>query len=525
MGCVLNTCNVSMVTDDNNLSIGRPGSYSSEYFSGVIDEVRISNTARSAEEVAEAYRAGRDHKITRTISSTDLSSKNKIPFYIAADRPGTYLEATAGESAFANYEPDANTLAFWHLDEKSGSGSYIKDSSGNGYHAAVTTGTSAVEGKIGKARKFVRTSSEYLTAGSVPLANVSFSVDFWAKRASTGTYYHIVVGEGSSMSTDKSFHMGFRNTNTFTCGFYGDDLDTGAFTDIAGWHHWVCTYDAGTNDKKIYQDGQLIAQGTAIGDFSGSGPFLIGRPGYNTYYFDGMIDEIRVSNIVRTASEIRQAFEVGRRTHPITIDFAASLDSGNLITGTSDTSFTIDATIYGTQNKGDNLYSGDKIIVRENYDGTEYAAQGTVSSVNDATGAVTVNSWDSGSTAPSGGYTTEAVLFKWQREYWDVTGSMDNQIDAVTKLTLRQTDGNEGRTIYLDDFESLDNYLTDPAASGNFSSSLNRYCQYRTVFSSSDAAVSSYVSSVSTTYTDPYNEANVFRGSGQFKMQGDMKMH
>jgi hypothetical protein len=35
--------------------------------------------------------------------------------------------------------------------------------------------------------------------------------------------------------------------------------------------------------------------------------------------------------------------------------------------------------------------------VKENYNGTEYLAQGTVNSVNNLNGAVTVASWDSGS--------------------------------------------------------------------------------------------------------------------------------
>ena len=92
------------------LRIGGWGTGDSEHFGGKIDEVRVSNTARTADEIAEAYRAGRDHRIGRGFASTDLSGKSKLPFYIASDRPGTFMEATIGESGFANYEPDANTV-------------------------------------------------------------------------------------------------------------------------------------------------------------------------------------------------------------------------------------------------------------------------------------------------------------------------------------------------------------------------------------------------------------------------------
>lgn len=123
----------------NTLRIGRDGG--TNYFSGAIDEVKISNVVRSADEIAEAYRAGRDHRITKTISAADLSAKTKLPFYIAADRPGTYLSATIGESAYANYEPDANTIGLWHLEETSGTGAYLKDSSGNNNNATAPSCT------------------------------------------------------------------------------------------------------------------------------------------------------------------------------------------------------------------------------------------------------------------------------------------------------------------------------------------------------------------------------------------------
>ncbi|MFZ2225988.1 MAG: hypothetical protein WAV64_00985, partial [Candidatus Moraniibacteriota bacterium] len=205
-------------------------------------------------------------------------------------------------------------------------------------------------------------------------------------------------------------------------------------------------------------------------------------------------------NIARTPAEIRQAYEIGKRTHQITIDFSAKLDSGNLIANSSDLSFTIDTTASGSYlKKGENLFSGDKIIIKENYDGTEYIAQGTVDSVDQTTGAVTVTSWDSGATFPTSGFTANATVFKWQREYMDLTGALPSQIDGTTKITLRETDGNEGRNIYLDDFKSTSSYLTNPTSS-SISSANGRYLQYRTILSSTDQNVSPYLSAVTLNY-------------------------
>ena len=126
--------------------------------------------------------------------------------------------------------------------------------------------------------------------------------------------------------------------------------------------------------------------------------------------------------------------------------------------------------------------------------GTEYIAQGNVTAVTNTTGAVTVAAWDTGSTFPSGGFTANANVFKWQREYFDLTGSLSTQRDAVTRITLRETDGNEGRNIWIDDFRAGGAYLTNPAGS-TITSTVQRYLQYRAIESTTDRAVSAYLGS------------------------------
>ena len=85
--------------------------------------------------------------------------------------------------------------------------------------------------------------------------------------------------------------------------------------------------------------------------------------------------------------------------------------------------------------------------------------------------------------------------FKWQREYFDLSGSLSSQRDAITNLTIRPTNGAEGRTIYLDDFRKAGDYLTAPASS-TIESLANRYLQYRVIVTTSDPAVSPSLSGV-----------------------------
>ncbi len=167
------------------------------------------------------------------------------------------------------------------------------------------------------------------------------------------------------------------------------------------------------------------------------------------------------------------------------------------------------ATPSGYTNAGAHIFKGDKIIVRENINGTEYIAQGTVDTVNISTGATTVSAWDAGSTFPSGGFTPNAVVFKWQREYWAVDGeTLDSHLNAITNLTLRVTDGNEGRTVWLDDLRSNGNYLTIPGGSTITSSIGRRYFQYRAINYSVDEAVSATLSAVTVDY-NPNTAPNI----------------
>ena len=495
--------------------VGKHPNTTGWYFNGIMDEIKISNIARTAEEITENYRMGRDHRVSRTITSTDLSSKTKLPFWVAGDRAGTYMEATAGESAFANYEPDANTVGLWHLDEQSGSGAYIKDSSNFGNHG-TPTGTTFTQGKIGRARKFNGT-NDYVIAGAsgMPAPNAPQTLSAWYYVASNPTTVQDIVGVANDSSG--GIQIGFRSETAYNLTvwkFGGTPLVSFPPPSPSAWHYVTYTFDGTTH--RLYIDGQEKNNSTVAPNSALPNKVLFGAwkdTSFTGEYFSGSIDEFRIDNIARTPSEIRQAYEVGLRTHPITIDFSAKLDAGNLITGSGDTGFTIDQTAYGAATKAENLFLGDKVIVKENYDGTEYLAQGTVTAVTASTGAVTVASWETGSTFPSGGFTSGATAFKWQREWIDLTSPLTSQIDGVARLTLRCTDGNEGRNIYLDDFKAGGPYLTTPTATGNVTSSKNRYMQYRAIFNTTDTNVTPALTGATVNYTSgPTMEQLMLRG-------------
>ncbi len=470
------------------------------YFQGLIDEAKFDNIARSAEEISEAYRAGRDHRLTRSFDSTqDLSNKTKLPFYVASDRTGNFLETTIGESAFANNEPDANTVGLWHLEEATGSGAYLKDSS-NYNNNGTPTGTTFVDGKTGKGRSFNNAVTHYITvpdSSSLDLTTEG-TVSAWVKLNTLRNQH--IVNKGSN-----SYVLYVYSTGKVGFGSHSvDEIQSNSTLAAGVWYHIVGVRSGGYD--KLYINGVLDNSASKANFVANTANLYIGDLD-SSWYTNAVIDEVRIDNIARTSQEIRQAYEISKRTHSVTIDFAASLDSNNLISNNSDQSFTIDATKKGLSQKGSNLFVGDKVIIRENYDGTEYIAQGLIDSVNITTGAITVSSWDSSSTFPSVGYSANADVFKWQREYWDLTGIMDDQIDAANRITVRLTDGSEGRNIWLDDFKTAGNYLTDPTGS-LLNSDPNRYIQYRVISSTTDTNISPTFSSVTVKRPPTIDEDN-----------------
>jgi len=149
---------------------------------------------------------------------------------------------------------------------------------------------------------------DYVEAGSgIDLAGKSFMIEFWANRASIG-HLHTAVGQGSA-EANKGLRIGFRTNNRFTFSFRENDLDTPQTWTESGWHHWACVYDHTTGNRRIYRDGELMAEDTAPAHYQGTGPLFIGK--FSTgNYFHGRIDELRIWLTARSQEEIKAALQV-----------------------------------------------------------------------------------------------------------------------------------------------------------------------------------------------------------------------
>ncbi|MBX3744105.1 MAG: hypothetical protein KF833_02245 [Verrucomicrobiae bacterium] len=144
--------------------------------------------------------------------------------------------------------------------------------------------------------------NDEVVAPALVITNRSFTIEAWVKRAGTDRW-DIVAWQGQG-ALNQGMHFGFRDNNRFTFAFWGNDLDQPVPFTGTGWHHWAGTYDIETGLRRLYLDGQLVAQDATTNAFVGVSPFRLGRRPAGGHYFEGGLDEVRVWSVARSQTEI-----------------------------------------------------------------------------------------------------------------------------------------------------------------------------------------------------------------------------
>ena len=241
------------------------------YFNGAIDELRIWNTVRTANEIQADK--------SKLLNGKETGLVRYYPF-------------DEGKGALANDKISKTKLSLKNMDVNTDWVAGVPGVSNNNILKST---------KPNFALGFDGTNDKLTGAGNVDLKNKSFSIEFWAKRASTNRNDYI-IGQGTGVD-NKGLHIGFRRNNQFTFAFHGDDLNSPSYADT-DWHHWAVTYDAFSKKQIIYQDGQKVAERNAKNNYQGSGELQIGK-NFGNAYFKGQLDEIMFWTKVRTAAEIK----------------------------------------------------------------------------------------------------------------------------------------------------------------------------------------------------------------------------
>ncbi len=248
------------------------------FFQGELDEVRIWNVVRTAEQI-------RQH-LGHPLSGTE-----------------------------------SNLAAYFRLDE--GAGGTAFDSTTNDCDGTIN-GAQWVASTIprwGDALSFDGTTSDYVKAANFAgFPSNAITVEFWMQSSDT-TKNGTPFSYATTADGDNTFLIyNYRNFQIYVRGVA--TTPTGVSANDGQWHHIATTWSSGTGECLLYRDGLLVCRTNLVGGTAlpSGGTLVLGQDqdsvggGFDaTQAFLGRLDEVRIWNRVRSQAEIQDD-----SCHPLT---------------------------------------------------------------------------------------------------------------------------------------------------------------------------------------------------------------
>ena len=227
---------------------------------------------------------------------------------------------------------DSNYMMVLHLDRNGA------DATSNGNTSSSGTTSQSLNTKIGNGRSFNGTFGYLQTPISVKNED-NFTLSAWISPDDIDK--RIVFWEGhfsqngwgnDGQDTEQEMHMGLgtccselvTEPNDVVDAFLGNQEDesdgevlntNSSLTTPNQWHYIVSVFsDVSTAPKlSLYLDGALVGTDVGVADPSTARNnwttnMRIGRPGANTRYYSGLMDEVRVSNVIRSPELIETEY-------------------------------------------------------------------------------------------------------------------------------------------------------------------------------------------------------------------------
>lgn len=224
----------------------------------------------------------------------------------------------AGISNALQFQSQTHTLlgsdlvGWWNFNEESGS--VARDLSGYGNNGSITGAIRVlgVPGTGGQALNFTGSHYVRINPSNAILSNAGWTLSGWfnASQIDSGSYPHRIVtfhrlnnspswGTGASLllANSNEARLMYANAGGSQRYLIHSNIETGK------WYHFVGTYDGATY-KSYINGGDKQSRSDTFEGF-GAADAMIGVYDPGSYFFRGLIDDVRVYNRPLTVSEIQ----------------------------------------------------------------------------------------------------------------------------------------------------------------------------------------------------------------------------
>lgn len=241
---------------------------------------------------------------TDTVNNTGSKTMNtwvKVP--AISSTTDTVFYMCYGNAAITSYQGissgtwDSNYKAIFHY----GNGLTVatNDSTGNRNNATNNSVTASTSGVIGGAGSF-NGSNSFFSLSTISISSVTVSV--WSNVPNTSTA-NAMMWEKSPVNGEWEL---FYETLLKIRGSVTDNNTSATGPSANAWHYIVGTLMGTTG--VLYVDGTQVATGTEGAIPNGSGAVYIGVWDGSGYPYSGLMDESRLSNIVRSADWVKTEY-------------------------------------------------------------------------------------------------------------------------------------------------------------------------------------------------------------------------
>ena len=515
------------------------GAGSNQYFNGMIDEVRISSSARSSSEIAtDAAFWDPWSPNTAGVNQTTLNSADTHTDWVSSDTNVLTVadgdvgrsvpmfedenEFTSGNitkiSTTANgFLVDSGSslttglVSYWRLDESSNGSAPVTrvDAYGTNNLTVDNGNTPSTTGILSNAINPSRASANSLTcpnancggAGTnqLDIGAGSFTISAWVYNVqNTGTAlgtqalvtkgytsgqlsYEMYLATGSgTLAGPPVFDINNNTTTSSVSHIYMEASSSARFSGLTtGWHHIVGVFDSVTPTITLYVDNVSAASNSSANGTKyvvSTNDFGIGAGGF-----------------------VKQGTALGSANVPIDEvgvwkKALSATEVGNLFnSGAADYYHTNGNAAYAQANPT-SCPSNDC-----NLSGYDYLTYWVRSS--QAGNTIKFGFGESGDPTQNEQTVTIDTANTWQKVYWDISNIAPLSRDHVNKLRITNLTSNAS-TIYLDNVKA-EKLMSDPTGTP-ITSAPKQYLQYRAVYTTTNTAFQPQLNNVTLVYNDGY---------------------